>query len=175
MLNLLFKTLYTQYRICFFSGSPVALPYSNGVLILLTALVVVVRSLFLTTIPNVSFVESLGFTALYFIIFGVGIYLLLGMQRKMNRWHKIFSALVGTKVILLLVFLPFIILINAPAAWMLLIFAQDIWILAVGGYVLHKGMEIRLFSGIFLFILLDIIANIPASLQLSSQLKMITE
>lgn len=176
MLNQFARAVYIQYKICLFSRSPVDLPYSFSVLGVMVSAIVLIRGYFIANMPNspdINLSTSLFASLSYVAIFGIGLYMLLGLKRAANRWHKVFTAFIGTKLFLIVVFLPWIILLQKTALGFLMGLMQEIWMYAVGGYILYRSIGIRIFPGVLLVLLLEMIASIPTLMQLSQQLRMV--
>jgi hypothetical protein len=167
MFHNLYKTGYVLSKLCTFSRSPEKLPYSYGVMGFIAAVILSAKLHVLSQLsqlPNLTVADSLQVGLSYLLLLGLSLYFILKFQNKADRWHKIFLGLLGTQLLLFLVFYPFVLL--QPSAQLVAGMMHNIWVFGVGGYIIHKGLGVRIFSGVLLVFVLELFANIPLTLRL---------
>lgn len=164
MFNHLYKTGYVLYKLCIFSHSPEELPYSYSVMGLIAMVIVSAKLYVLSQLPHLTLVDSVQLSLSYLLLLGFSLYFILKLQDKAGRWHKVFMGLLGTQLLLFLVFYPIVLL--QQSAQLMIGMIHNIWVFGVGGYIIHKGLNIRVFSGVLLVFVLELLANIPLTLHL---------
>lgn len=174
MLHNLYKTGYVLSKLCFFSRSPEELPYSYGILGLLAAIIVGSKLYVFSHVPklNLELIDAIQLSLSYLLLFGLALYFILKQQKKENRWSKVLMGLLGSQLILLLVFFPVMKLPLPESFQMVLAMTHNIWVLAIGGYILHKSLGIRVLNGALLVFTIELLANMPLTLRLIDVLEL---
>mgnify|MGYP003626364895 CR=1 FL=1 len=164
MFQNLYKTGYVLSKLCTFSRSPEELPYSYGVMGFIATVMLSAKLYVLSKLPNLTIADSLQISLSYLLLLGLSLYFILKFQNKAERWHKVFMGLLGTQLLLFLVFYPFVLL--QSSAQVIAGMMHNIWVFGVGGYIIHKGLGVRVFSGVLLVFVLELFANIPLTMHL---------
>jgi len=168
MFHNLYKTGYVLSKLCFFSRSPEDLPYSYSILGLMVSITLASKLYIFSHVPklNLAAVEAIQLSLSYLLLFSLALYFILKHQKKANRWAKVLMGLFGGQLLLLLIFFPLMKLPLPESFQMILAMTHNIWGLAVGGYILHKALGIRVLNGALLVFTIELLANIPLSLRL---------
>ncbi|MDE0645973.1 MAG: hypothetical protein OXH84_07050 [Gammaproteobacteria bacterium] len=149
----MFQIFRTYLFLCLFQGSTAQADDRRSTFVLgivLLALLVIVR---LNLLEGQFVLEFLGMIVSTFVLVVIFIYLSLYFTKKLTRFGKTFSALLGTKLIFEIVACAFIlvrqqpVLEQEPLIVLLMELGFFFWRIGVIGLILRQAMEISLPAG----------------------------
>lgn len=150
MLNQLFQAVIVYIRLCFFKGSPASLPYSNLQLMLVMGIYLFMRIVALDAGLKIEWADKIVIGVTSLILPAIFIYALVTFNQKKNRFHKLFSSMLGVGVVVSLILYLLELIspnsqISAP-----LVMVIALWALFIDGNIFAQGLELKLNKGVLL-------------------------
>ncbi|MGE4348962.1 MAG: hypothetical protein AB7D28_04290 [Candidatus Berkiella sp.] len=150
MLNQLFQAMIVYIRLCFFKGSPASLPYSHLQLMLVMGVYLFMRVVALGSGLKIEWTDKIVIGVTSLILPAIFMHVLLTFNQKKNRFHKLFSSMLGVGIVVsLILYLLELISPNSqiPASLVMVI---ALWALFIDGSIFAKGLELKLSKGVLL-------------------------
>lgn len=160
----MFQLFRTYLFLCLFQGSTAQVDDRRPTIvfgIVLLALLVLVR---MSLIEQPFALDFIGTIVSVFVLVTIFIYLSLYVTKKLPRFGKTFSALLGTKLIFEIVICVLILVRPQPTVELLIEFGIFFWRIGVIGLILRQAMEISLPTGIGLAALFVFVANVISAI-----------
>lgn len=161
MLNQFFQAIVVYWRLCFFKGSPSTLPYSYIILGLLILALFLMRLFSFQgniQIPVTAKLQASFMSVLFLLFF---LYIILYVKKKVERWHKLTQAILGTELVLFLIIYSFSLLLRGEQLPIQIGGFILIWVLAIKGTILKKTLEIGMLNAFFLAFAMELTSYIP--------------
>lgn len=161
MLKQLLLSIFIYLRLCFMKDSPVSIPYSNPILILLAIALVALRIVAFEASPGIEQSDTIKAGILSVGLLLLFLFTVTYSLKKQLRWHKLANAILGTELVLFLMIYPVLLALPKGAANAMIGLLILFWTLAVKGNIFKKTLEISMISGISLAFAMEIVTYLP--------------